>query len=173
MEEAHAIPKIGNVIQPLVKNSVPPQETQLSTFERSRLTPYDPLSTFNVKKWVETVPMHFRHRKFKQTVMAYLAVRISVNKPSGKKGTCNVREALSLVMDQVKILHENLQMVVEVESDVISTAEHVYDNYYFMRKYFPQFYVHKHDTYMYSNVFMAFNTPHEELFWESSNILYG
>jgi hypothetical protein len=27
--------------------------------------------------------------------------------------------------------------------------------------------------YMYSNVIMAFNTPHEELLWESSNILYG
>jgi hypothetical protein len=120
--------------------------------------------------------------------MAYLAFRTSVNKPSGKKGTSNVREALSLVMDQVKILLENLQMVdpsviflphkakdrVGVESDLISTAEHVHDNYDFMCKYFPQFYVHKHDTYiMYSNVIMAFNTRQEGLFRESSNILYG
>jgi hypothetical protein len=65
-------------------------------------------------------------------------------------------------MDQVKILLENLQMVdlsviflphkvkyrVGVESDLIATAEHVHDNYDFMRKYFPQLYVHKHDTYM-------------------------
>jgi hypothetical protein len=98
-----------------------------------------------------------------------------------------VREALSLVMEQVKIILENLQMVdpsviflphkakdrVGVESDLIATAEHFHDNYDFMRKIFPQFYVHKHDTYMYSNVRMAFNTPHEELLWESSNILYG
>jgi hypothetical protein len=56
---------------------------------------------------------------------------------------------------------------------LIATSEHVYDNYDFMRKYFPQFYVHKHDTYMYSNVRMAFNTPQEELLRESSNILYG
>jgi hypothetical protein len=119
--------------------------------------------------------------------MAYLAVRISVNKPSGKKGIPNVREALSLVMDQVKILLENLQMAdpsviflphktkdrVGVESNLIATEEHVHDNYDFMRKYFPQFYVHKHDTYMYSNVFMAFNTPYEELLREISNILYG
>jgi hypothetical protein len=47
MEEDPETPKTGNVIQPLVKNSVPPQVTQLSTFERSRLTQYDPLSTFN------------------------------------------------------------------------------------------------------------------------------
>jgi hypothetical protein len=119
--------------------------------------------------------------------MAYLEVRISVNKLSGKKGTSNVREALSLVMDQVKILLENLKMVdpsviflphkakdsVGVESDLIATSEHVNDNYDFMRKYFPQIYVHKHDTYMYSNVIMAFNTPQEELLRESSNILYG
>jgi hypothetical protein len=92
-----------------------------------------------------------------------------------------------LVMNQVKILLENMQMVnpsviflphkakdrVGVESDLIATAEHVHDNYDFMRKYFPQLYVHKHDTYMYSNVHMAFNTPPEELLWESSNILYG
>jgi hypothetical protein len=67
-------------------------------------------------------------------------------------------------MDQVKILLDNLQMVdpsviflphkakdrVGVESDLIATAEHVHDNY-------------DHDTYMYSNVLMAFNTPQEEL----------
>jgi hypothetical protein len=119
--------------------------------------------------------------------MAYLAVWISVNKPSGKKGIPNVIEALSLVMDQVKILLENMQMVdpsviflphkakdrVGVESDLIATVKHVHDNYDFMRKYFPQFYVHKHDTYMYFNVIMALNTPQEELFRESSSILYG
>jgi hypothetical protein len=80
----------------------------------------------------------------------------------------------------MKILLENLQMVdpsvifiphkakdrVGVELDLIATAEHIHDNYDLMRKYFPQFYVHKHDTYMYSNVIMAFNTPHEELLWE-------
>jgi hypothetical protein len=90
-------------------------------------------------------------------------------------------------MDQVKILLENLQMVdpstiflphkakerVRVESDLITTAEHVHGNFDFMHKYFPQFYVHKHDTYMYSNVLMVFNTPQEELLLESSNILYG
>jgi hypothetical protein len=54
---------------------------------------------------------------------------------------------------------------VGVESDLIATAEHVHENYDFMRKYFPQLYVHKHDTYMYSNVRMAFNTPQENLFW--------
>jgi hypothetical protein len=62
---------------------------------------------------------------------------------------------------------------VGVESDLIATAEHVHDNYYFMRKYFPQLYVHKHGTYMYSNVIVAFNTPQEELLRESSNIFYG
>jgi hypothetical protein len=89
--------------------------------------------------------------------MAYLAVRISVNKPSGKKGTSNVREALSLVMDQVKILLENMQMVdpsivflprkakdrVGMESDFMAMAEHVHDNYDFMRTYLAQLYVHK------------------------------
>jgi hypothetical protein len=119
--------------------------------------------------------------------MAYLAVRIRVNNLSGKKGIPNVREALSLVMDQVKILLENLQMVDPsviflphkakdrevLESDLIATAEHVHDNYDFMRNYFPQLYVHKHDTYMYSNVIMAFNTPQEELLRKRSNILYG
>jgi hypothetical protein len=173
MDEDPETPKTGNVIQPLVKNYVPPQVTQLITFERSRLTQYDPLSTFNTKKWVEPAPMQFQHRTVKRTFMAYLAVRISVNKPSVKKVIPNVREALSLVMDQVKILLENLQMVdpsviflphkakdrVGVESDLIATSEHVHDNYYFMRNYFPQFYFHKHDTYMYSNVIMAFNTP--------------
>jgi hypothetical protein len=103
--------------------------------------------------------------------MEYLAVRISVNNPSGKKEIPNAREALSLVMDQVKILLENLQMVdpsiiflphkskdrVGVESDLIATSEHVHDNYDFMRKYFPQFYIRKHDT------IMAFKTPQEEL----------
>jgi hypothetical protein len=78
-------------------------------------------------------------------------------------------------MDQVKILLANLQMVdpsviflpnkakyrVVVKSDLIATAEHVHDNYDFIRKYLPQFYVHKHDTYMYSNMMMAFNTPQE------------
>jgi hypothetical protein len=87
----------------------------------------------------------------------------------------------------VKILLENLQMVdpsvifiphkvkdrVGVESDFIATAEHVHDNYDFMRKYFPQFYVHKHDTYIYSNVIMAFNTPQEYLIREIIIILYG
>jgi hypothetical protein len=105
--------------------------------------------------------------------MAYLAVRISVNKPSGKKGIPNVREAMGLVMDQVNIFLENLQMAdpsiifiphkandrVGVESDLIATAEHFHDNYDFMRKYFPQFHIHTHDIYMHSNVFMDFNTP--------------
>jgi hypothetical protein len=109
--------------------------------------------------------------------MAYLAVRISVNKPSGKKEISNVRESLRLVIVQVKILLENMQMVdpsviflphkatarVGGESDLIATVEQVHDNYDFMRKYFPQFYVHKHDTYMYSNFRMAFKTPQEEL----------
>jgi hypothetical protein len=40
--------------------------------------------------------------------MAYFAVGTSVNKTSGKKGTSNVREALMLAMDQVKILLENI-----------------------------------------------------------------
>jgi hypothetical protein len=60
-----------------------------------------------------------------------------------------------------------------VESDVIATAEHVHGNYYSMRKYFPQLYVHKHDTYMYSHVIMAFNKPPEELLRESGNFFYG
>jgi hypothetical protein len=187
MDEAPETPKTGNVIQPLVKNSVPPQLTQLITFERSRLTQYNLLSTFNTKKWVDPSPMQCQHHTVKRNFMAYLAVRISVNNPSGKKGIPNVREALSLVMDQVKILLDNLQIVypsiiflplkakdrVGVESDLIATAEHVHDNYDFMRNYFPQFYVHKHDTYMYSNVRMAFNTPQEELLREIINILYG
>jgi hypothetical protein len=89
-------------------------------------------------------------------------------------------------MDQVKIFLKNLQMVdpsiiflphkakdrVGLESDLIATAEHVHDNYDFMRNYFPQFYVHKHDTYMYSNVIMAFNKSQEELLQKSSNIFY-
>jgi hypothetical protein len=177
MDEAPETPKTGNVIQPLVNNYVPPQVTPLSTFERSRMTQSDPLSTFNPKKWVVPAPMQFQHRTVKQTFMAYFAVRISVNKPPGKKGIPNVREDLSLVMDQVKILLENMQMVdpsviflphkakdrVGVESDLIATSEHVHDNYDFMRNYFPQFYVHKHDTYMYSNALIACNTPQEEL----------
>jgi hypothetical protein len=187
LDEAPETPKTCNVTQPLVKNYVPPQVTQLSTFERSRLNQSGPLSTFNPKKWVDPAPMKFQHRKVKPKFMAYLAFRISVYNPSGKKGTFNVIEALRLVMDQVKILLENLQMLdpsiicipymakdrVGVESDFIATSEHVHDNYDSMRKYFPQFYVHKRDTYMYSNVHMAFNTPQEELLRESSNILYG
>jgi hypothetical protein len=65
MDEAPETPKTGNVIQPLVKNSVPPQVTQLRTFERSRMTLYDPSSTFNPKKWVTPAPMQFQHRKVK------------------------------------------------------------------------------------------------------------
>jgi hypothetical protein len=119
--------------------------------------------------------MKSQHHTFKQTFMAYLAVRISVNKLSGKKGISNTRDALKLVMDQVKILLEKLQMVdlsfiflphkskdrVGGELDLIATAEHIHDKYDFMRKYFPQFYVHKNDTYMYYKVLMAFNTPQE------------
>jgi hypothetical protein len=175
MDETPETPNTGNVIQPLVKNCVPLQVTQLSTFERSRLTQSGPLSILNPKKWVDPAPMQFQHCTVKQTFMAYLVVRIGVNKPPGQKGNSNVREALRLVMDQVKILLENLQMVypsviflphkakdrVGVESDLKATPEHVQDNYDFMRKYLPQFYVHKHDTYMYSNVIMAFNTPQE------------
>jgi hypothetical protein len=132
----------------------------MSTFEWSRLTQSDTLSIFNTKKLVVQDPMQSQHRTVKRTFIAYLAVRISVNNPSGNKGIPNVTESLSLVMDQVKILLENLQMVdpsvivfphkakdiVGVESDLIATAEHVHDNYDFMHKYFPQFYVHKHDT---------------------------
>jgi hypothetical protein len=47
MDEAPETPKTGNVIQPLVNNYVPPQVTQLRTFDRSKLTQSDPLSTFN------------------------------------------------------------------------------------------------------------------------------
>jgi hypothetical protein len=92
-----------------------------------------------------------------------------------------------IVMDQVKILLENLQMgdpsamflpykVKDrsgVESDIIVTGEHIHNNYDCMRKYSPQFYIHRYDTYMYSNVLMAFNTPLEDMRWEISNILYG
>jgi hypothetical protein len=54
MGEAPETPKTGNFIQPLVKNYVPPQVTKLSTFERSRLTQSDPLSTFNKKSgWIQ------------------------------------------------------------------------------------------------------------------------
>jgi hypothetical protein len=52
MDEAPDTPKTGNVIHSLVNNSVPPQVIQLSTFERSSLTQYDPLLTFNPTKWV-------------------------------------------------------------------------------------------------------------------------
>jgi hypothetical protein len=175
MDEAPETPKTGNVIQPLVNNSVPPRVTQLSIFERYRLTQSDPFSTFNPKKWVDPAPMKFQNCTVKRTFMAYLAVRISVNKPSDKTGISNVRDALSLVMDQEEILLENLQMVdpsiifllhkanarVGVDLYLITMAEHVHDNYDFMRKYFPQIYMHKHDVYMYSNVLMAFNTPHD------------
>jgi hypothetical protein len=47
MDEASKTPKTCNVIQPLVKKSVPPQVTQLSTFDRSMMTQSDPLITFN------------------------------------------------------------------------------------------------------------------------------
>jgi hypothetical protein len=54
MDESPETPKTGNFIQPLVNNSVPPQVTQLSTFELSRLTQYNPLSTFNPKSgWTQ------------------------------------------------------------------------------------------------------------------------
>jgi hypothetical protein len=65
MDEAPETPKTGNVIQPLVKNSVPPQVNELSTFERSRLTQSDPFSTFNPKKWVDLPSMQFQHRTVK------------------------------------------------------------------------------------------------------------
>jgi hypothetical protein len=65
MDEAPETPKTGNVIEPLVKNSVPPQVIQLSTFERSRMTQYDTLSTFNPKKWVDPAPMLFQHHTVK------------------------------------------------------------------------------------------------------------
>jgi hypothetical protein len=108
MDESPETPKTGNVIQPLVKNYVPPQVNQLDTFERSRLTQSYPLSTFNPKKWVDPAPMKFQHHTVKQTFMEYLAVPISLNKPSGKKGISNIKKALSLVIDQVKILLENM-----------------------------------------------------------------
>jgi hypothetical protein len=47
MGEAPETPNTGNFIQPLVNNYVPPQVTQLITFDRFRLTQYDPLSKFN------------------------------------------------------------------------------------------------------------------------------
>jgi hypothetical protein len=118
--------------------------------------------------------------------MAYLAVRISVQKPSGKIGGSDTREALGIVMDQVKILLDNLQMVdasviflpykakyrAGENSDMIVLEENVQDNYDFMRKYFPRWYVHRYHTYMYSNVLMAFNMTMEDLLRENSNILY-
>jgi hypothetical protein len=79
--------------------------------------------------------------------MAYLAVRIISNNPSGKKETSSVREALSLVIDQVKILLENLQMVYPSVIILPHKAEDrvgVDSNYDSMRKYFYQLYVHIH-----------------------------
>jgi hypothetical protein len=182
MDDAPETPMTGNVMQPLVNNSFTPQVTQLSTFERSRLTLSDPLYKFNPKKWVNPAPMQFQHRTVKLTFIGNLAVRIIVNKPSGKKGTSNVREALMLVMDQVKILLENwiqassfspIRPKTDRSGFGIGSNSRTCPCYDFMRKYFPQFYVHKHDTYMYSNVRMAYNTPQEELLREISNILYG
>jgi hypothetical protein len=92
MDEAPETPKTGNVIQPLVKNYVPPQVTQLITFERFRLTQSHPLSKFNPKRWVDPAPMKFQHHTGRRAFMAYFPVRISVNKPSGKKGISNVIE---------------------------------------------------------------------------------
>jgi hypothetical protein len=61
MDEAPETPKTGNFIQPLVKNSAPPQVTNLSTFSRSRLTQTDPLIIFNSKKRADPVPMNLQH----------------------------------------------------------------------------------------------------------------
>jgi hypothetical protein len=47
MNDAPDTPKTVNAIQPLVKNYVPPQVTQLSSFARSRLTQTEPLIIFN------------------------------------------------------------------------------------------------------------------------------
>jgi hypothetical protein len=66
MDEALERPNTGDVIQPLVKNYVPPQVTQLSTFEQSRLPISDPLSTFNPKKWATPAPMQFQHGTVKK-----------------------------------------------------------------------------------------------------------
>jgi hypothetical protein len=71
MDEAPETPETGNVIQSLVKNYFPPHVTQLSIFEISRLIQYNPLSTFNPKKWVDPAPMKFQHRTVKKTFMAY------------------------------------------------------------------------------------------------------
>jgi hypothetical protein len=65
MDEAPETPTTGNAIQPLVKNSVPPQVTQLSTFARSILTQTYPLTTCNSKKWVEPTPLKFQHHTVK------------------------------------------------------------------------------------------------------------
>jgi hypothetical protein len=62
MDDAPETPRTGNIIQPLVKTSVPPQVTQLSTFARSRMIQTDLLITLNSKKWVEPAPMKFQHR---------------------------------------------------------------------------------------------------------------
>jgi hypothetical protein len=75
MDEAPETPKTGNVIQPLVKKSVPPQVTQLSTFARSRLTQSDPLITFNSKKCVDPAPMKFQHRTVKQKLYALSIIK--------------------------------------------------------------------------------------------------
>jgi hypothetical protein len=74
-----------------------------------------------------------------------------------------------MVDPSVIFLPHKAKDIVGVESDLIAMAEHVHDKYDLMRKYFPQFYVHKHDTYMYYNVLMAFNIPQKELLLESSN----
>jgi hypothetical protein len=130
------------------------------------------------------VPLQLKHRTVLRAHMAYVAVRSSVQKPSGKSGVSNTREELGMVMDQVKILLDNLQMVdasfiflpckakdrAGENSEMIVLEEHVQNNYDFMRKYFPQLYVHGYDTYMYSNVMMDFNTPLEDLLHENSNI---
>jgi hypothetical protein len=70
-----------------------------------------------------------------------------------------------MVDPSVIFLPRKAKYRVGVESYLIATAEHVHDNYDFMRKYLPQFYVYKHDTYMYSNVIMAYNKPQEDLLW--------
>jgi hypothetical protein len=80
---------------------------------------------------------------------------------------------MQIVYPSVIFLPHKAKYRVGVESDLIATAELVHDKYDFMCKYFPQLYVHKHDTYVNSNVLMAFNTPQEKLLRESSNILYG
>jgi hypothetical protein len=65
MDDDPETPKTGNIIQPLVKNSVPSQVTHLITLAIFRMTYTDPLITFNLKKWVEPVPMKFQYRTVK------------------------------------------------------------------------------------------------------------